>query len=235
MDYHGLLTTRWDWFVCVSEVCQEENMNVRYIVDRFESVYPTVAAAPLRKFEGALAYSGPYAPSVQLAVDELAFACALLRQQAFGIFQSPHIALCSEQLGLSLPPPEARKSHAEHMFCAWRVCGCLVWLKPERNVKGFPYIRACLFCETSTYDDSITGEGVRRKRPDTICMALFAVRELHSKSSPLHQKVAEIPNWMLIATKRKGQGNLKDESDHRGVLDVHDAICEDVDTLPMAG
>jgi hypothetical protein len=50
--------------------------------------------------------------------------------------------------------------------------------------EGFPYVRACLLCETSIYDDSITDEGVRRKRPDTICMALFAVRELHSQVIP---------------------------------------------------
>jgi hypothetical protein len=62
----------------------------------------------------------------------------LLKQQAFGIFQSLHIALCSEQLGLNLPPPGARKSHAEHMFCPWRVCGCLVWLKLERSVRASP-------------------------------------------------------------------------------------------------
>jgi hypothetical protein len=97
--------------------------------------------------------------------------------------------------------------------------------------EGFPYVRACLLCETSIYDDFITGKGVQRKRPGTICTALFAVGELHFKSSPLHQKVAEIPKMLLIAIKHKGQGRLEDEPDNRGVLDVHEALCEHLWTL----
>ena len=81
--------------VCVFRVCQDETMNVRGVVDRLESVFPTrclficprdLAAAPLRKFEGALAYSGPHTPSVQLAVDELAFACAYSGSKLLGYF-----------------------------------------------------------------------------------------------------------------------------------------------------
>lgn len=36
---------------------------------------------------------------------------------------------------------------------------------------------------------------------------------------------------MLIATKRKGQGNLENGPDPCGVLDVHEALCEHLWTL----
>jgi hypothetical protein len=134
-----------------------------------------------------------YTPSLPFKIDALAFAYAYSGSNLLGCF-SLHIVPSEEQLGHSFPPTGARKSRIKHTFCAWQVCGCLVWLKLERNVRGSPtFGPACYVKPVSTTILSRTRE-FEESDPTQFVWLFSPCGNFTPKLSPLNQKVAEIPD-----------------------------------------